>query len=115
MRASGDRGPSHIEAQRNRTGRPVGASRGMVDHSANTRSCEEPLAKFHDTYAMSFAWSNFLVTTVDGVVKLVEALGFVTILAPLARSCQEAVLAFARPNDDPHSVSIPGVSYCRLE
>ena len=81
----------------------------MVDHSAKTRNCEEPLAEFHDTYAMSFAWSNFLVTTVDGVVKLVEALGFVTILAPLARSCQEAVLAFERPNDDPHSVSIPGI------
>jgi hypothetical protein len=85
----------------------VGGSRGMVDHSAKTRSCEERLSKFHDTYATSFARSNFLVTTVDGVVELVEALGFVAILAPLARSCQEAVLAFERPNDDPHSVSDP--------
>jgi hypothetical protein len=28
-------------------------------------------------------------------------------LAPLARSRQEAVLAFERSNDDPHSVSDP--------
>src|SRR5439155_2613363 len=70
-------------------------------------ACEERLAKFHDAYATSLARSNFLVTTVDGVVELVEALGFVAILAPLARSCQEAVLAFERPNDDPHSVSDP--------
>ena len=65
------------------------------------------LAKFYDADPASFTRSNFLVTEVHSVVELVEPFCVVAILAPLARSRQEAVLAFERSDDDPHSVSDP--------
>ena len=65
---------------------------------------EDRLGEFHDAHAASFTRTNFLVTAVDGVIELIEALSVVAILAPLTGSRQEAVLAFERSNDDPHSV-----------
>ena len=73
----------------------------------NGEGLEEQLPEFHDTHPASFTRSNFRVTIVDGIVELIEALSVVAILAPLARSRQEAVLTFSRPNDDPHSVPDP--------
>src|SRR5437588_12937896 len=68
---------------------------------------KEGLAELYDADPTSLTRSNFLVTAVDGVVELIEAFGVVAILAPLARSRQETVLAFECSNDDPHSVSDP--------
>ena len=45
---------------------------------------QKQLGEFHDTYAASFTWINFLVTVVDGVIEVIEALSVVPILAPLA-------------------------------
>jgi len=67
----------------------------------------DSLAKLHDAHATSFTRSNFHIAAVDGVMEFVEAFGIVAILAPLARSRQEAIFSFERTNDDPHSVSDP--------
>ena len=70
-------------------------------------TANEGLAELYDADTTSLTRSNFLVTAVDGIVELIETLGVVAILAPLARSRQEGVLAFERSNDDPHSASDP--------
>ena len=45
---------------------------------------QKQLGEFHDTYAASFTWVNFLVTAVNGVIELIEAFSVVAILTPLA-------------------------------
>jgi hypothetical protein len=71
------------------------------------RLCGNALVELDYAHPSSFMRGNFLVPPVDGAAELIKPFSIVAIPGPLTRSHQKPVLAFQRPNNDPHSVSGP--------